>query len=107
MGASSKKAAFEIYFNRGIDDLGSWITTLKTHKVFKQGGAYYTYVDSKENEHKFMAKEFPTLLAENPELKKSYTLKFATKLLCSMNLLIVSLTKMLSLKITIQLLNKN
>jgi recombination protein RecA len=70
MGPPQKKAAFEIYFNRGIDDLGSWISTLKTHKVFKQGGAYYTYVDSKENEHKFMAKEFPTLLAENPELKE-------------------------------------
>jgi len=69
MGPPQRKASFEIYFNRGIDDLGSWITTLKTHKVFKQGGAYYTYVDSKENEHKFMAKEFPTLLAENPELK--------------------------------------
>jgi recombination protein RecA len=69
MGPPQRKASFEIYFNRGIDDLGSWITTLKTHKVFKQGGAYYTYVDSKENEHKFMAKEFPTLLAETPELK--------------------------------------
>ena len=70
MGPPQRKASFEIYFNRGIDDLGSWITTLKTHKVFKQGGAYYTYVDSKENEHKFMAKEFPTLLAEHPELKE-------------------------------------
>ena len=69
MGPPQRKASFEIYFNRGIDDLGSWITTLKTHKVLKQGGAYYTYVDSKENEHKFMAKEFPSLIEENPELR--------------------------------------
>jgi len=79
MGPPQRKASFEIYFNRGIDDLGSWITTLKTHKVFKQGGAYYTYVDSKENEHKFMAKEFPTLLAENPELKQELYTKICDK----------------------------
>ena len=69
MGPPQRKAAFEIYFNRGIDDLGSWISTLKTNKVLKQGGAYYTYVDSKETEYKFMAKEFPSILAENAELK--------------------------------------
>ena len=59
-----RKASFEIYFNRGVDDIGSWITTLKTHKVFKQGGAYYSYTDSNGKDYKFMAKEFPDILKD-------------------------------------------
>ena len=68
MGPPQRKASFEIYFNRGIDDVGSWITTLKTHKVFKQGGAYYSFTDSKGEDYKFMAKDFPEML-KNEELK--------------------------------------
>lgn len=64
MGPPQRKASFEIYFNRGVDDIGSWITTLKTYKVFKQGGAYYSYTDSKGKDYKFMAKEFPELLKD-------------------------------------------
>ena len=64
MGPPQRKASFEIYFNRGIDDIGSWITTLKTHKVFKQGGAYYSYTDSKGKDYKFMAKDFPEMLKD-------------------------------------------
>ena len=68
MGPPQRKAAFEIYFNRGIDDIGSWITTLKTHKIFKQGGSYYSYTDSKGKDYKFMAKDFPEMLKDE-ELK--------------------------------------
>ena len=64
MGPPQRKAAFEIYFNRGVDDIGSWITSLKTYKVLKQGGAYYSYTDSKGKDYKFMAKEFPDLLKD-------------------------------------------
>ena len=61
---------FFIYFNRGIDDIGSWITTLKTHKIFKQGGAYYSYTDSKNKDYKFMAKDFPEMLKDE-DLRKN------------------------------------
>lgn len=69
MGPPQRKASFEIYFNRGVDDIGSWITTLKTHKILKQGGAYYSFTDSKGKDYKFMAKEFPEML-KDVELKE-------------------------------------
>ena len=78
MGPPQRKAAFEIYFNRGVDDIGSWINTLKTHKIFKQGGAYYSYTDDRGNDHKFMAKEFPDLLKDE-DLKNELYQKICDK----------------------------
>jgi recombination protein RecA len=72
MGPPQRKASFEIYFNRGVDDVGSWITTLKTYKVLKQGGAYYSFTDSNGKDYKFMAKEFPEMLKDENLKKELY-----------------------------------
>jgi recombination protein RecA len=45
LGPPHRTAEFEIYFNRGIDDLGSWLKVLKENKMVKQAGAWYAYVD--------------------------------------------------------------
>ena len=70
LGPPHRTAEFEIYFNRGIDDTGAWLSIMKENKMIKQAGAWYTYVDEATGEEtKFQSKEFAKFLEENPERK--------------------------------------
>ena len=69
MGPPFRKATFDIYFNSGINDHGSWLTLLKDYGLLKQGGAYYTILDESTGEEiKFMAKDWRLLLETNKPL---------------------------------------
>lgn len=71
IGPPLRSTDFEIYFDRGIDNHGSWLKVMKDTKVAKMAGAWYTYVDTDTGEeHKFQAKDFSDLLEANPELEK-------------------------------------
>ena len=71
MGPPKRVVEFEIYFDRGVDNYGSWLKVMKEFKICKAGGAYYTYVDTDTGEEiKFMAKDFIGILKENPKLKE-------------------------------------
>jgi recombination protein RecA len=71
MGPPLRTIDFEIYFDRGIDRYGSWLNTMKTYKLVKQGGAWYTWVDKSSGEElKFQAKTFEDLLETRPEVKE-------------------------------------
>jgi recombination protein RecA len=71
MGPPLRAADFEIYFDRGIDNYGSWLTVMKENKLVKQGGAWYEYVDTETGEvHKFQSKDFIPLMGENEELRE-------------------------------------
>lgn len=80
LGPPQRKAAFDIYFNRGVDDIGSWINILKTYKIIKQGGSYYSYTDDRGKDYKFMSKDFPELL-EDGELKEELYQKICTNVI--------------------------
>ena len=41
MGPPLHSTDFEIYFDRGIDNYGSWLGVMKDNKVVKQAGAWY------------------------------------------------------------------
>jgi recombination protein RecA len=72
LGPPHREADFEIYFNRGIDDTGSWLTMMKDLKLVKQAGAWYTYIDAETGEEtKFQSKEFAAFLDEDAERKES------------------------------------
>ena len=45
---SFEKCRFPLFFDKGIDDYGSWLTVMKDHKLVKQAGAWYTFVDKME-----------------------------------------------------------
>jgi recombination protein RecA len=63
LGPPHRTAEFEIYFNRGIDDLGSWLKVMKENKMVKQAGAWYAYVDPTTGEEtKFQSKDFQAFL---------------------------------------------
>lgn len=70
LGPPHRTAEFEIYFNRGIDDLNSWLSIMKDNKIVKQAGAWYVYVDPTTGEEiKFQSKEFAKFLEEDAERK--------------------------------------
>ena len=57
MGPPLKTAEFDIRFESGIDDIGSWLALMKEYKMVKQGGSWYTYTDTDTGEEiKFMSK---------------------------------------------------
>ena len=71
LGPPLRVADFSLYFDKGIDDYGSWLTVMKDHNLIKQSGAWYTFVNKETGEEfKFQSKDIETKLDENPELKK-------------------------------------
>lgn len=71
LGPPHRTAEFEIYFNRGIDDTGAWLSIMKENKLIKQAGAWYTYVDDTTGEEtKFQSKEFAKFLESDPIRKE-------------------------------------
>lgn len=72
LGPPHRVAEFDIYFDRGIDDYGSWLDVLKDNGLVKQTGAWYTLVDETTGEEiKFQSKDFPKLLDSNITRKEA------------------------------------
>lgn len=72
MGPPLRSVDYDIYFDSGIDNYGSWLQMMKSYKLVGQSGAWYTYVDKETGEElKFQAKNFEDLLMERPEMKES------------------------------------
>jgi len=72
LGPPLRSAVFPLYFDKGIDDFGSWLTVMKDHKLVKQAGAWYTFVDQDGKEHKFQSKDFGALLSDVDTQKYIY-----------------------------------
>jgi recombination protein RecA len=71
LGPPHRTAEFDIFFNRGIDDYGSWLKVMKDGKMIKQAGAWYTYVDETTGEEiKFQSKDFVDFLEKDPARKE-------------------------------------
>jgi recombination protein RecA len=75
MGPPQRQAAFDIYFDSGIADYGSWIKVLKENNLVKQGGAYYTYKKNDGSEWKFQSKDFVSTMQSDKELSEEIYLK--------------------------------
>ena len=58
LGPPMRHADFELYFETGIDNEGSWLQMMKAHKLVKQGGAWYTMNDHNGKEIKFQSKDW-------------------------------------------------
>jgi len=71
MGPPLRSADFEIFFDRGIDNYGSWLGVMKENKLLKQAGAWYTYVDTDTGEEiKFQSKDFIEMMGTKVELRE-------------------------------------
>jgi recombination protein RecA len=82
LGPPLRTAEFQLYFDRGIDDFGGWLSVLKEHKLLKQAGAWYTLEDHKGKEIKFQSKEWNEKLDTDDDLKK-----YIYELICSKSVL--------------------
>lgn len=82
LGPPHRVAEFDIYFDRGIDDYGSWLDVMKENSLVKQSGAWYTLVDESTGEEiKFQSKDFPKLLESNSTLKDAIYQKICDALI--------------------------
>ena len=70
LGPPLRHADYDMYFDRGIDNYGGWLTVMKEHKLVKVGGAWYTLVDQNGDEHKFQSKDWEELITKNDELRE-------------------------------------
>jgi recombination protein RecA len=71
MGPPLRSADFDIFFDRGIDNYGAWLGMMKENGIVKQSGAWYEYTDIDTGEIiKFQAKDFPSTLENNQEVKE-------------------------------------
>ena len=71
MGPPLRSVDYDIYFDSGIDDYGSWLTMLKNYNLVTQAGAWYTYTNTDTGEVvKFQSKDFKTKLIDDPEMKE-------------------------------------
>ena len=75
MGPPQRQASFDIYFDSGIADYGSWIKVLKENSLVKQGGAYYTYKKDDGSEWKFQSKDFVETMKTDKTLSEEVYLK--------------------------------
>ncbi len=69
LGPPMRHADFELYFETGIDNEGSWLQVMKDHKLVKQGGAWYTMQNHEDEELKFQSKDWSKQL-NNTEFRE-------------------------------------
>jgi hypothetical protein len=69
-----RHADFELYFESGIDDEGSWLKVLKDHNLVKQGGAWYTMNNHEGKELKFQSKDWAEKLEDTDFKEYCYNL---------------------------------
>jgi recombination protein RecA len=83
LGPPLRIAEFDVYFDRGIDDISSWLKFLRKSNVIDGRANALRYIDSKENEHKFTEKDFNQFLAENPKIREELYLKLCDNIIMS------------------------
>ena len=74
LGPPMRHADFELYFESGIDDDGSWLKVMKEHSLVKQGGAWYTMNNQDGKELKFQSKDWSEQLKDEEFRKHCYNL---------------------------------
>jgi len=71
MGPPLRAADFDIFFDRGIDNYGSWLSVMKENKVVKQAGAWYEYTDTETGEViKFQSKDFIGIMEDRVDVRE-------------------------------------
>ena len=71
MGPPLRTVDYDIYFDSGIDDYGSWLTMMKNYNLVTQAGAWYTYTNTDTGEVlKFQSKDFKSKIIDDPEMKE-------------------------------------
>lgn len=75
LGPPLRIAEFDIYFDRGIDEFGSWLKFLRDKEIVTGRSDALKYTANDGKEYKFTEKEWASLLTENEALKDEIYLK--------------------------------
>lgn len=71
LGPPLRTAEFDVYFDRGIDDYGSWLKFLREKNIIDGKRVdSLSYTDSSGTTHSFSDKDWNSLLESNSKLKK-------------------------------------
>jgi recombination protein RecA len=82
VGPPLRECEYEIYFDSGIDDYSSWLTTMKEYSLVSQAGAWYSWTDKKSGEViKFQSKEFADKIINIPQYKETVYDEIADKVI--------------------------
>ena len=72
IGPPLKMVEYDIYFDSGIDYVGSCLTALRSYNLITQAGAWSTYTDEETGEvTKFQAKDFHEKYDNIPEFREA------------------------------------
>jgi recombination protein RecA len=82
VGPPLRECEYEIYFDSGIDDYSSWLTTMKDYKLVDQNGAWYSWTNKETGEViKFQSKDFVEKIMNNSKLKEMVYDEIAEKVI--------------------------
>lgn len=75
-GPPGRTVTFNILYDSGIDDIGSWFNTINDLGLLKNSGAWYSYEYPNPDTgelivKKFQSKDFKKMLEENPMIKNA------------------------------------
>jgi recombination protein RecA len=82
VGPPLRECEYEVYFDSGIDDFSSWLTTMKDYGLVNQAGAWYSWTDKDSGEViKFQSKEFVEKIINIPKYKETIYDEIADKVI--------------------------
>ena len=82
VGPPLRECEYEIYFDSGIDDYSSWLTTMKDYNLVAQAGAWYSWTNKETGEViKFQSKDFVEKIMNNSKLKEMIYDEIAEKVI--------------------------
>jgi recombination protein RecA len=81
-GPPLRECEYEVYFDSGIDDYSSWLTTMKDYKLVDQAGAWYSWTNKETGEViKFQSKDFVEKIMNHSKLKEMIYDEIAEKVI--------------------------
>lgn len=80
-GPPQRKCEFNIYFDSGIDNAGSWLIQLKNYDIVKTAGAWYSLENQNGEQLKFQSKDWLKIIESDPEFKEFIYKKLCDKLI--------------------------
>jgi len=82
VGPPLRECEYEVYFDSGIDDFSSWLTTMKEYGLVGQAGAWYSWTDKDTGEViKFQSKEFVEKIIDVPKYREMVYDEIADKVI--------------------------
>lgn len=83
LGPPYRTAEFNVYFDRGIDDLDSWLKFCKDKEILRAAGAYVKYTSLDGTDYQFASKDWKSFIGDKPELKSEIYNRMAETIIMS------------------------